>query len=117
MDNEQPVTDLRKAAEMAYAVPLHEQLEGVPEDARLVIEDSDGYGTRFIPVGRMCKEAAQALRQALAQPEQVLTARTVIVGREWVGLTDDEYDELMLSGDWGGSLIQATQDKLKEKNT
>ena len=37
--------------------------------------------------------------------------------REWVGLTDAEYDELMLSGDWGGSLIQATQAKLKEKNT
>ena len=37
--------------------------------------------------------------------------------REWVGLTDEEYDELMLSGDWGGSLIQATQNKLKEKNT
>jgi len=35
---------------------------------------------------------------------------------EWVGLTDEEYDELMLSGDWGGSLIQATQAKLKEKN-
>lgn len=37
--------------------------------------------------------------------------------REWVGLTDEDYDELMLSGDWGGSLIQATQAKLKEKNT
>ena len=35
----------------------------------------------------------------------------------WIGLTDEEYDELMLSGDWGGSLIQATQTKLKEKNT
>ena len=63
------MTDLRKAAEMvAYEAPLHELLEGVPEDARLVIED--GYGARFIPVGRMCKEAAEALRQALAQPEQ-----------------------------------------------
>ena len=37
--------------------------------------------------------------------------------RKWVGLTDEEYDELMLSGDWGGSLIQATEAKLKEKNT
>jgi hypothetical protein len=41
---------------------------------------------------------------------------TAPLKREWVGLTDDEYDELMLSGDWGGSLIQATQAKLKEKN-
>jgi len=36
--------------------------------------------------------------------------------REWVGLTDEDYDEL-LTGDWGGSLIQATEAKLKEKNT
>jgi len=35
--------------------------------------------------------------------------------REWVGLTDEDYDEL-LTGDWGGSLIQATEAKLKEKN-
>ena len=36
--------------------------------------------------------------------------------KEWVGLTDEDYDELMLSGDWGGSLIHATEAKLKEKN-
>ena len=79
------------------------------------------------------------LRQALAQPEQepvawvyngilhefdpsefatseVKPLYTAPPKREWVGLTDAEYDELMLSGDWGGSLIQATQAKLKEKN-
>jgi hypothetical protein len=33
----------------------------------------------------------------------------------WVGLTDEEYDEL-LTGDWGGSLIQKVEAKLKEKN-
>ena len=51
----------------AYAVPLHEQLASVPRDARLIIDDADGMGTRFIPVGRMCHEAAEALQ--LAQPE------------------------------------------------
>lgn len=40
-----------------------------------------------------------------------------VIRKEWVELTDEEYDELMLSGDWGGSLIQATQAKLKEKNS
>ena len=35
--------------------------------------------------------------------------------REWVGLTDGDYDEL-LTGDWGGSLIKAVEAKLKEKN-
>ena len=53
----------------AYAVPLHELLAGVPREARLVIDD-DGMGTRFIPVGRYCNEAAEALRARLAQPEQ-----------------------------------------------
>ena len=54
----------------AYAVPLHELLDSVPRDARLVIDDPDGKGTRFIPVGRYCHEAAEALRARLAQPEQ-----------------------------------------------
>lgn len=40
-----------------------------------------------------------------------------VVRKGWVELTDEEYDELLLSGDWGGSLIQATQAKLKEKNS
>ena len=64
------MTNLREAAQMAYAVPLHELLAAVPRDARLVIEDADGKGTRFIPVGRYCHEAAEALRAALAQSEQ-----------------------------------------------
>ena len=54
----------------AYAVPLHELLDSVPRDARLVIDDPDGKGTRFIPVGRYCHEAAEALRARLTQPEQ-----------------------------------------------
>jgi hypothetical protein len=65
------MTDLRKAAEMAaYEVPLHELLEGVPENARLVIDSEDGMSTHFIPVGHLCKRAAKALRQALAQEEK-----------------------------------------------
>ena len=65
------MTDLRKAAEMmAYEVPLHELLEGVPENARLVIDSEDGMSTSFIPVGLYCKRAASALRQALAQEEK-----------------------------------------------
>lgn len=53
----------------AYAVPLHEELAGVPRNAKLVVDDADGMGTSFIPVGRMCHEAAEALRARLAQPE------------------------------------------------
>ena len=54
----------------AYEVPLVEQLERVPKDARLVIDDADGMGTRFIPVGRMCHEAATALRTQIALEKQ-----------------------------------------------
>lgn len=106
----------------AYAVPLHELLAGVPRDTRLEITDPDGYGTRFIPVGRYCHEAAEALRAALAQPEPVAVwelqeggwdtiadrdwMESLPVGtklytappqREWIGLTDEEIlaDEVL----------------------
>ena len=36
--------------------------------------------------------------------------------REWVGLTDDDYEELLRTRDWGVSLIEAVEAKLKEKN-
>ena len=41
-----------KQALEAYEVPLVEQLESVPNDARLVIDHADGMGTRFIQIGR-----------------------------------------------------------------
>jgi len=37
--------------------------------------------------------------------------------KEWVGLTDDDYEELLRTRDWGVSLIEAVEAKLKEKNT
>ena len=107
------MTDLRKAAEMmAYEVPLHELLEGVPENARLVIDSEDGMSTSFIPVGLYCKRAASALRQALAQPK-----------REWVGLTDEELEPLcdLWRVSYGSVYVdefaRAIEAKLKEKNS
>ena len=145
------MTDLRKAAEMmAYEVPLHELLEGVPENARLVIDSEDGMSTSFIPVGLYCKRAASALRQALAQPEQEPVAwfqvekdadgsnryiqisetdpefyvplYTAPPKREWVGLTDEEIEELAKWADkhaapWHLEFAKAIEAKLKEKNT
>ncbi len=35
----------------------------------------------------------------------------------FVGLTDEEREELLEIKDWGGSLIAATEAKLKEKNS
>ena len=58
----------------AYAVPLQEQLSSVPDKARLVIDDPDGMGIRFIPVGRMCNEAAAELRRLHSVNAQLLEA-------------------------------------------
>ena len=111
------MTDLRKAAEMALEVMEYNRANGTPNMGA----------------------AIEALRQALAQPEQepvawvyngilhefdpsefatseVKPLYTAPPKREWVGLTDEDYDEL-LNGDWGGSLIQAVEAKLREKNT
>ena len=65
------MTTLREAAQQALEakqVPLRELLASVPPDARLVIDDADGKGTRFIPVGRLCQEAAAALAQPVPEP-------------------------------------------------
>jgi len=108
------MNDLRKAAEMA-------------------LEALDSYPLPFqVP-------AKEALRQALAQPEQDdgcvaivnegmggiewlskplpddTSLYTAPPKKEWVPLTDEEYDEL-LTGDWGGSLIRRVEARLKEKN-
>lgn len=61
------MTTLREAAQQAKQVPLRELLASVPADARLVIDDADGKGTRFIPVGRLCQEAAAALAEPTLQ--------------------------------------------------
>ena len=36
--------------------------------------------------------------------------------REWVGLTDDDYEELLRTREWGVYLIEAVEAKLREKN-
>lgn len=66
----------KELMQKTYAAPLHEQLASVPENARLVIDDPDGMGTRFIPVGRLCREAAAALRERLAQEPVATPSRS-----------------------------------------
>jgi hypothetical protein len=116
----------------AYAVPLHELLASVPREARLVIDDDDGMGTRFIPVGRYCNEAAEALRARLTQPEQPQivwidnkqTGNFLNIAppqREWQVLTEDDVAQA-----WAKSkgdvlyrlkpFAQAIEAKLKAKN-
>ena len=54
-------------------IPLVEQLESVPQDARLCIDDADGMGTHYFPIGNMCHEAAKAIRAKLSEPEPAPT--------------------------------------------
>jgi hypothetical protein len=62
-----------EAMKQAYAVPLIEQLESVPADARMMYEH-DKFHHENIPVGRLCHEAATALRQAIAEAEDAVAA-------------------------------------------
>ena len=77
-----------------YAVPLHELLAGVPRDTRVEITDPDDMGTQFIPVGHYCHEAAEALRESLAQPDPMvlhkLACRCLWIAYVW---NDHNFDE------------------------
>lgn len=61
--------------ERAGQVPLYEQLASVPKESRLVIDEGP-HSTRFIPVGRMCHEAAAALLEADAKGGEAVAWRS-----------------------------------------
>ena len=93
----------------AKQTPLIELLEQVPHDARVVVEH-DQFSSSSHPVGRLCHEAAAALRARLAQPEM----------NQWHGLTDEEIGEV-ISGQFAErnywvKITKALEAKLKEKN-
>ena len=83
------MSDLRKAAEMA--------LEALNDDPKMLGDWLDNL-----------KTAREALRQALAQPEQK---------REWVEITYDEVYEFVCTTDSYINFARAIEAKLKEKNT
>ena len=60
----------------AKQTPLIELLERVPHNERCRVDEPDGMGSVFIPVGRLCHEAAAALRERLEQPEQAVETPT-----------------------------------------
>jgi hypothetical protein len=100
-----------KQALEAKQTPLIELLERVPADARMVYEH-DQFHSENIPVGRLCHEAAAALRAAIEQAEK----------RQWVELTDDEARALVNRATFGDktnwqALVYMVDAKLKEKNT
>ncbi len=90
----------------AKQTPLIELLEQVPHDARVVVEH-DQFSSSSHPVGRLCHEAAAALRARLAQPEM----------NQWHGLTDEEKEKLV-EAFYGTDIqrLEAVEAKLKEKN-
>ena len=94
----------------AKQTPLIELLEQVPHDARVVVEH-DQFSSSSHPVGRLCHEAAAALRARLAQPEM----------NQWHGLTDEEINSVRYNRDWTApwtdtTFARAIEAKLKEKN-
>jgi len=125
----------------AKQTPLIELLEQVPHDARVVVEH-DQFSSSSHPVGRLCHEAAAALRARLAQTEMKPCA-----GRncgstnpnlhsaecfedyekstgmnQWQGLTDEEINSVRHKRDWTApwtdtTFARAIEEKLKEKNT
>lgn len=54
----------------AKQTPLIDLLESVPRDAVLVVEH-DQFSSSFRPVGRLCHEAAAALRAVSAEVEKL----------------------------------------------
>jgi hypothetical protein len=88
----------------AKQTPLIELLEQVPHDARVVVEH-DQFSSSSHPVGRLCHEAAAALRARLAQPEM----------NQWHGLTDEEV-KYIADSEWEEAFVRLVEAKLKEKN-
>ena len=122
------MTDLRKAAEMALESWGFFFSQAHPEIVGLM------YGNDW---AKIAKERTEALRQALAKPEQeqyvtkvvavhedgtYTTERIPLPKREWVGLTDEEIEKCKIDGglphtvNWRLS-AKIMQAKLKEKNT
>ena len=141
------MTDLRKAAEMAYEVmtDIHQVCEGANHKRK----DMHPYGSDC-PIQKRFDDAWEALRQALAKPVKsycggkpnyctepedwvsLYTAKQVaeaveaaIKSRQWVGLTDEEIADALLplrnqyvaSASTKFKIGKAIEAKLKEKNT
>jgi hypothetical protein len=87
------------------------------------LENTYAYLPRRWGGEREADQAITALREAIAEAEQPDLARVGEVGiwgdkREWVGLTDDEFQACFDHADGTlGSLMYAIEAKLKEKNT
>ena len=128
------MTDIRKAAEMALESWDFFFSQAHPEVVGLM------YGSDWAEIA---KERTEALRQALAQPEEKMRIegsgklttkpypdgyeseqqfRQAPLKREWVGLTDEEIEECKINGglphaiNWRLS-VKVMEAKLKEKNT
>jgi hypothetical protein len=67
-------------------------------------------------VNRVIREEPTAWRCQCGKPYTVTCISSKPQKKEWVGLTDDDYEELLRTRDWGVSLIEAVEAKLKEKN-
>jgi hypothetical protein len=88
------MTTLREAAQQAKQTPLIDLLERVPENARLMIDEPDGLGSTNIPAGRLCRDAAAALRR--------LHAENASLKRALAASCDEERDQIWEASPGGG---------------
>jgi hypothetical protein len=85
--------------EQAKQVPLAEQLESVPANARLVIDDHEKCETTSYPIGRMTHEAAAELRRLHEEVEELSSENMMHQNRihdldNWVGDLQVKIDRL-----------------------
>ena len=79
----------------AKQTPLIDLLESVPADAVMVYEH-DQFHSQNIPVGRLCREAATALRQQIALEKQQSDEPVAVIledmkGGGYIEWLDDTY--------------------------
>ena len=142
------MSNLRKAAEMALEAleTLWDILDDIDTASDMAKENDAWYRKRVEALQKKRWDTtittdgyklkggpAEALRQALAQPEQeqyvtkvvamhedgtYTTERIPLPKREWVGLTDEEVEVWRGNYDFFDSaLVREVEAKLKEKNT
>jgi hypothetical protein len=94
-----------------YTEPPKREWENVTDDALIEEVRRRGFTIRDAQIGVNGKDWNEIQCQC---GHKMYVKHT---GREWVALSDEDYEELLNSNDWGGSLIYAVEKKLMEKNT
>ena len=97
-----------------YEIALRQALAESANSTTDFVESKASGQPEQEPVAWMDRDSGVVGR--LHQWKNAIPLYTAPPKREWQGLTDEDYKEL-LDSNWGGSLTKAIEAKLKEKNT